>query len=127
VLVSSHLLERVQSVCDRVALFNQGNIALIGTVAELGRQVLGGGFRVDVEAEGQGLGDRLAAVSGVQKVEAAGPSRWRLTSDHDVRPEAAAAVVAAGGRLLHLSVEEPSLEAIYTGYFQTHEGERHAA
>ncbi len=43
VLLSSHLLERVQSVCDRVALFNEGRIVLIGTVAELGRQVLGGG------------------------------------------------------------------------------------
>src|SRR5438445_5908146 len=40
VLLSSHLLERVQSVCDRVALFNQGKIALIGTVSELGREVL---------------------------------------------------------------------------------------
>jgi ABC-2 type transport system ATP-binding protein len=126
VLLSSHLLERVQSVCDRVALFNQGNIALIGTVPELGREVIGGGFRVEVEAEGQGLAERLSAVPGVQKVEAAGTNRWRLTCDHDVRPEAAAAVVAAGGRLLRLSVEEPSLEAIYTRYFQTHEGERHA-
>jgi ABC-2 type transport system ATP-binding protein len=126
VLLSSHLLERVQSVCDRVALFNQGNIALIGTVPELGREVIGGGFRVEVEAEGQGLAERLAAVPGVQKVEAAGTNRWRLTCDHDVRPEAAAAVVAAGGRLLRLSVEEPSLEAIYTRYFQTHEGARHA-
>src|SRR5262249_684985 len=60
VLLSSHLLERVQSVCDRVALFNQGNIALIGTVPELGRQVLGGGFRVEAEAEGQGLAERIA-------------------------------------------------------------------
>ena len=60
-------------------------------------------------------------------MEPAGANRWRLTSDHDVRPEAAAAAVAAGGRLLRLSVEEPSLEAIYTRYFQTHEGERHAA
>ena len=127
VLLSSHLLERVQSVCDRVALFNQGNIALIGTVPELGREVLGGGFRVEVEAEGQGLAERLAAVPGVQNVEPAGANRWRLTSDHDVRPEAATAAVAAGGRLLHLSVEEPSLEAIYTRYFQTHEGELHAA
>jgi ABC-2 type transport system ATP-binding protein len=50
-----------------------------------------------------------------------------LLADHDVRPEAASAVVAAGGRLLRLSVEEPSLEAIYTRYFQTHEGELHAA
>jgi ABC-2 type transport system ATP-binding protein len=127
-LLSSHLLDRVQSVCDRVALFNHGDIALLGTVPELGRQVLGGGFKVEVEAEGQGLGDRLAAVPGVQNVEPAGAHRWRLTSDRDVRPEAAAAVVAAGGRLQYLSVEEPSLEAIYTSYFhKVHEGERHAA
>lgn len=127
VLLSSHLLERVQSVCDRVALFNQGNIALIGTVPDLGRQVLGGGFRVEVEAEGQELAERIAAIPGVQRVEAAGANRVLLFADRDVRPEAAAAVVAAGGRLLRLSVEEPSLEAIYTRYFQTHAGERHAA
>ena len=127
VLLSSHLLERVQSVCDRVALFNQGNIALIGTVPDLGREVLGGCFRVEVEAEGQGLAERIAAIPGVQRVEAAGANRVLLFADRDVRPEAAAAVVAAGGRLLRLSVEEPSLEAIYTRYFQTHAGERHAA
>jgi ABC-2 type transport system ATP-binding protein len=127
VLLSSHLLDRVQSVCDRVALFNLGNIALIGTVPELGREVLGGGFRVEVEAEGQGLAERIAAVPGVQRVETVGANRLLLHAERDVRPEAAAAVVAAGGRLLRLSVEEPSLEAIYTGYFRTHEGERHAA
>ena len=126
VLLSSHLLERVQSVCDRVALFNQGKIALIGTVSELGREVLGGGFRVEVEAEGQGLAERIAAIPGVQQVEPAGLNRFRLLAKGDVRPEAAAAVVAAGGRLLRLSVEEPSLEAIYSRYFQTHEGELHA-
>jgi ABC-2 type transport system ATP-binding protein len=126
VLLSSHLLERVQSVCDRVALFNQGKIALIGTVSELGREVLGGGFRVEVEAEGQGLAERIAAIPGVQQVEPAGTNRFLLLATGDVRPEAAAAVVAAGGRLLRLSVEEPSLEAIYSRYFQTHEGELHA-
>jgi ABC-2 type transport system ATP-binding protein len=127
VLLSSHLLDRVQSVCDRVALFNRGNIALIGTVPELRRQVIGGGFRIEVEAEGQGLVERIGAVPGVNKVEVAGPNRLLLLSDRDVRPEAAAAVVGAGGRLLRLSVEEPSLETVYTTYFQTHEGELHAA
>jgi ABC-2 type transport system ATP-binding protein len=129
VLLSSHLLERVQSVCDRVALFNSGNIVLIGTVAELGRKVLGGGSYVEIEAEGEGLSDRLAIVPGVRSVEPIGPNRWRLLAERDVRPEAAAAVVAAGGRLFRLSVEEPSLEMIYTRYFQnlSNEGERHAA
>jgi ABC-2 type transport system ATP-binding protein len=118
ILLSSHLLERVQSVCDRVALFNDGNIALMGTVVELGRQVLGAGLHVDVEAEGQGLAERLAGVPGVRGVAQTGPNRYRLTTDRDVRPEAAAAAVAAGGRLFRLSVEEPSLEAIYTRYFE---------
>jgi ABC-2 type transport system ATP-binding protein len=127
VLLSSHLLERVQSVCDRVALFNEGNLVLMGTVPELGRQVLGGGFRVEVEAEGAGLAERLSAVPGVQRVERVGTTRLLLMAQRDVRPEAAAAVVQAGGRLLHLGVAEPSLEAIYTRYFQDREGTRHAA
>jgi ABC-2 type transport system ATP-binding protein len=129
VLLSSHLLERVQSICDRVALFSEGNIVLMGTVPELGRQVLGGGFRVEVEAEGQGLEAHLAAVPGVQKVESAGPKRLLLLAERDVRPEAAAAVVGAGGRLMRLAVAEPSLEAIYTRYFHEHpqQGASHAA
>jgi ABC-2 type transport system ATP-binding protein len=129
VLLSSHLLERVQSVCDRVALFNEGKIVLIGTVAELGRQVLGGGTYVDIEAQGQGLAERLATVPGVRGVETTAPNCFRLLAEGDVRPEAAAAVVNAGGRLLRLSVEEPSLEMIYTRYFQnfSNEGARHAA
>jgi ABC-2 type transport system ATP-binding protein len=129
VLLSSHLLERVQSVCDRVALFNQGRIVLMGTVGELGRQVLGGGFNVEVEVEeGKGLNESLAKVPGVRSVEQLGPNRVRLLSERDVRPEAAAAVVSAGGRLLRLSVEEPSLEAIYTRYFQNvPHGVQHAA
>jgi ABC-2 type transport system ATP-binding protein len=126
VLLSSHLLDRVQSVCDRVALFEGGRIRLIGTVSELGRQVLGGGFAVDVEASGEGLAARLATVPGVHSVEPAGPDRLRLLADRDVRPDAAAAVVAAGGKLFHLSVEQASLEAIYARYFQER-GAQHAA
>ena len=126
VLLSSHLLDRVQSVCDRVALFQKGRIVLIGTVGELGRKILGGGYAVEVEAQGAGLAERLRQVPGVTMVEQTGVDRVRLLADRDVRPEAATAVVSAGGRLLRLSVEEPSLEMIYTRYFQE-QGERHAA
>jgi ABC-2 type transport system ATP-binding protein len=127
VLLSSHLLDRVQSICDRVALFNLGNIALLGSVAELGRQVLGIGYHVDLEAEGEGLTEKLKTVPGVRAVEAAGSNHVRIYAERDVRADAAAAVIAAGGRLLRLSVETPSLDLIYNRYFENAAGGRHAA
>jgi ABC-2 type transport system ATP-binding protein len=133
VLLSSHLLERVQSVCDRVALFNNGKIALMGTIPELGRQILGGGYVVDIEADGAGLAERLALIPGVTGVEKTGVGKLRLQADRDVRPEAAAEVVALQGRLKFLGLQEQSLDAIYTRYFEakpdeaTQEGARHAA
>jgi ABC-2 type transport system ATP-binding protein len=126
VMVSSHLLERVQSICDRVALFNSGKIALLGTVPELAREVLGGGYNVEVEADGEGLAVKFSDIPGVKAVDQSGPSRYRLLAETDVRPQAAAAVVHAGGSLRRLSIAEPSLDAIYTAYFQT-PGVRHAA
>jgi ABC-2 type transport system ATP-binding protein len=126
VLVSSHLLERVQSICDRVALFNSGKIALLGTVPELAREVLGGGYNVEVEAEGEGLALKFSDIPGVRAVDQSGPNRYRLLSENDVRPQAAAAVVNAGGALRRLSIAEPSLDAIYNAYFQSR-GVRNAA
>jgi ABC-2 type transport system ATP-binding protein len=128
VLVSSHMLERVQSVCDRVALFNAGRIVLMGTVGELGRQVLGGGYAVEVEADGgDSLAKRLSLLAGVRSVEQPSPGRFRMACDRDRRAEAAAAVVAAGGRLKQLALDQPSLETIYTRYFQNAQEARHAA
>jgi ABC-2 type transport system ATP-binding protein len=127
VLLSSHLLERVQSVCDRVALFNAGRIALIGTVPELARQVLGGGYNLEVEADGEGLALQFSEIPGVKAVDQAGPSRYRLLADRDVRAPAAAVVVNAGGSLRRLSLEEPSLDAIYNRYFQNQQMQQGAA
>jgi ABC-2 type transport system ATP-binding protein len=131
VLLSSHLLDRVQSICDRVALFNAGRIALMGTVGELGRQVLGGGFAVEVDADGgDNLARRLSALPGVRAVTEPAPGRFRMMCDRDLRAEAAAEVVAGRGRLTQLSLDHPSLETIYTRYFQSHDNPRevpHAA
>jgi ABC-2 type transport system ATP-binding protein len=127
VLLSSHLLDRVQSICDRVALFNKGEIALLGTVGELGQQVLGIGYYVDLEAEGAGALDKLKSLPGVRSIEQAGPNHVRIYAERDVRSDAAAAVISAGGRLLRLSVETASLDLIYNRYFENAAGGRHAA
>lgn len=118
VLLSSHMLDQVQRICDRVALFKAGRIVLMGAVPELAVKVLGASFVVEVEAEGPGIARRLALIPGVTEVETLAVDRFRMTAERDVRPDAARAVVAVDGALRKLSVDEPSLEAIYAHYFQ---------
>ena len=124
VLLSSHLLDRVQSVCDRVALFNQGKIALMGTVVELANQVLGAGHPILVEAQGVDIAGALRGIEGVQTVVPEGEGAWKVVADRDVRAAAAQRIVSAGGSLTRLADLQPSLEEVYTRYFQD---VRHAA
>ena len=118
VLLSSHLLDRVQAVCDRVALFHQGRIVLQGTVAELAQQVLGGGFSIEVATAGPVPAAALAALPGVQQVVERGAGRALVIADRDLRADLARAALAAGGALLQLVATEPSLDTIYRRYFE---------
>ena len=117
VLLSSHHLDQVQSVCDRVALFNRGRIVLAGTVTELAGRVLGGGYVIDVEARGPGIADRLAAVPGVVRVQSLGPDLYRVDCQKDLRAEIAR-VIAADAELLGIRFAAPSLTEVYNRYFE---------
>ena len=131
ILLSSHLLYQVQVVCDRVGLFNQGKMVLEGTVTELAQSVLGGAFRVMVDvAEAQpAIPKALAQIPGVTDIHINDSSGYVVEATHDIRPEAAQAVISAGGRLLRLSVQTQSLDDIYSAYFKEveHDGSLSAA
>jgi ABC-2 type transport system ATP-binding protein len=112
-----------------VALFNNGKIALMGTVVELANQVLGAGHPTLVEANGIDVAAVLRGIEGVQQVvadgvQAPGGGAWRVVADRDVRAEVARRIVSAGGSLTRLADLQPSLEEVYTRYFQE---ARHAA
>jgi ABC-2 type transport system ATP-binding protein len=116
VLLSSHHLDQVQSICDRVALFNRGRVALSGRVSDLARQVLGGGFVVDVEARGVGVADWLRQLPGVARVQPMDGDLYRVDCARDMRAEIATAL-APSGALIGLHFAEPSLNEVYTRYF----------
>jgi ABC-2 type transport system ATP-binding protein len=119
VVLSSHLLDLVQTMCDRVALFSDGRIGLSGRVDDLMRDVLGGTYVIDVEAVGDRMADRLAGLAGVTRVSPVADGRFRIDATADVRGSIANAVVNAGGELRSLSIARASLEDVYTRYFQT--------
>ncbi|MCW5736910.1 MAG: ABC transporter ATP-binding protein [Enhydrobacter sp.] len=118
VLISSHLLDRVQSVCDRVALFNRGKIALMGTVVELANKVLGAGHPILVEASGVDVPAALRGLEGLQQVVPEGVGAWKVMADREIRATVAKRIVAAGGSLTRLAELQPSLEEVYTRYFE---------
>ncbi len=118
VLLASHLLHQVQAVCDRVGLFHKGRMVLEGTVRELSQQVLGVGHRLRLEAEGDGIVERLKDLQGLVRLQEQGDHTYILESERDLREDAARAVLDAGGRLLTLRAEEPNLDEVYTHYFQ---------
>jgi ABC-2 type transport system ATP-binding protein len=119
VLLSSHLLPQVQAICDRVGLFNHGQLAIEGAVVDLARQVLGGAYRVHLEAEGAPeLESKLRQLDGVVGVMRPDPNVYAIEAATDLRADVARAVVEGGGRLLALNIETPSLDEIYTRYFK---------
>lgn len=127
IIISSHLLNMVQSVCDRVALFKGGKVALLGAVDDLARDVLGGAYTIDVDAEGKDLAKVLAAIKGVVQVTRLGNGHWRVDAERDVRSDIARKVIEASGALREMLLRRASLEDVYSSYFTKQEEKPHAA
>jgi ABC-2 type transport system ATP-binding protein len=126
ILLSSHLLTQVQSVCDRIGIFASGRLVGEGTVSRLASLFGDGGATIEVGLELPTPEDRVRAekvLSGLHAVVAVQPpvarsDAWRLT----VRPAAEepgvrqAVLVAAVEHGLHLTALRPivpSLDDIY--------------
>lgn len=120
VLVSSHLLHQVQATCDRVGLFHRGRMVMEGSVPDLARQVLGGAYRIHINAlDSNGrLEAALEQLPGVVKVNHPKDNIYEVEAESDIRPQVAEAVVKSGGKLLQLDIETQSLDEIYARYFQ---------
>ncbi len=96
IVLSSHMLGLVQSVCDRVALFRSGRVGLTGRVDEIARTVLGSAFVVDVEAEGLALRQALEGLAGISTLTETSPTHARIDALSDIRPEIAARILEKG-------------------------------
>ena len=123
VLLSSHLLHQVQSICDRVGIFVGGRMIAQGGLAELAEQMPDRDVVIEVGAVGAPVADPIAALPGVIRV-AADPRRPDLllvTAATDVREEVARAVAGAGAVPVHLRRRGEELDEVYHRYFRQQE------
>jgi len=120
ILLSSHQLHQVQAVCNRVGLFHAGQMVLEGTVKELAQRVLGGAYRIHIQADGEPakLKDVFARLPGAINVRHADTNRYEIEAEEDLRSLAAEAALRAGSKLLGLMIDTPDLEKVYTQFFE---------
>lgn len=118
VLVSSHLLDVVQSICTRVALFNAGRIGFAGTLDQLSARVAGGAVQIDVAANGIDLVSAQRQIPGVESVEEVARGRWKVMATQDIRPDLARHIIGLGGDLTSLDADRLGLAEAYSRFFK---------
>lgn len=118
ILLSSHALDAVQSVCHRIALFNKGRIGFLGTTEELAAKLGGGAYVIDVEASGIDLAQAVRETDGVKAVVSAEDGIWQVEAERDVRPDLGRLVVQAGGDLRNMDLRRTRLDEAYNRYFK---------
>ncbi|HEX7383089.1 MAG TPA: ABC transporter ATP-binding protein [Burkholderiaceae bacterium] len=114
VIVSTHVLQEVQAVCDRVVILRAGRKVVDARLAELQR-----GARLVVGLDGDEA-RALEVLSGVPGVRAAHPDgragavrRFVLDADEGAAPAVSRAVLGAGFGLHALHFERRDLESVF--------------
>lgn len=116
IILSTHILPEVSQLCNRVVILHKGRIAAIDTPAALTARMEGAHrLQVQVAAPAADAADVLAAIAGVETVQAHGDGRFDVTTgrEHDVRAHVAETVVAQGWGLLELRSVGVSMEDIF--------------
>ena len=112
VLFSTHILQEVRAICDRIVVIHLGEIVANDTVDNIlqrrTRQIVVE-FMSDVPPEA------FHAIAGVREVERIGTAKFRITAseDIDIRPGISRLAAERQFALLSLTEEERSLEKIF--------------
>jgi len=120
VMLSSHQLQQVQEICNRVGIIVKGKLIVHGQMDELGKSILKGrqwNFFLEVSGNTDGLERELQSIPGIDEVEKRSHG-WFLRCTQDVRREVVSVVTRNGIQLLQLRSEDPTLEEIYLKYFR---------
>lgn len=114
VILSTHIMQEVQALCDRVVVINNGKIVANNDIDQLkldARQVT----VVKVEFSEPVEKEKLMLIAGVEKVESTKANEYVLSSksDRDIRPEIFKFATENKITLVGLSQEEVTMENIF--------------
>ncbi|HOX83539.1 MAG TPA: gliding motility-associated ABC transporter ATP-binding subunit GldA [Chryseolinea sp.] len=114
VIFSTHIMQEVQALCDRVVVINKGKIVADDSLQNL-LQRSNTSVSVVVEFEGNVTTDQLSLLQGVTNVHQIAPGKFSVIADSgiDIRPDLFRFAADKNVSLIGLKQEESSLENIF--------------
>jgi len=115
VLYTSHYMEEVEYLCDRIAIMDHGTIIATGTLNEL-RDVVGGMDVVEVAVAGvdEALVAEARTIAGIEQIDSGdGALRVLTRSSGSILGGLISTLESRGAHVTSVSVTEPNLESVF--------------
>jgi ABC-type multidrug transport system ATPase subunit len=113
IFLSSHILSEVQAVCDRVGIIDHGVLVAQDSVSALSKKLdLKPKLILELESVSEGIIQSLKSVNGVLDYKVFNRT-VHVTCKPDVYAKVILAVSNAGGNIVNIQTQIPSLEEIF--------------
>jgi len=115
IVMSSHILSEVESLCSSLAVIHSGKVVFRGGIQDfILKELKARSLAIEVEKVDEGLVRAVEAVKGVTRVSvSAGGLIVEVSSDSDPRAEISRVVVESGARLLSIGYSRNELDEAY--------------
>ncbi|MBU0763555.1 MAG: gliding motility-associated ABC transporter ATP-binding subunit GldA [Bacteroidetes bacterium] len=115
VMLSTHIMQEVEAICDKVIIINNGRIIADGYTGEIKQKTLGQQQTIIVEFNNITEQKLLERIPGVTKVARAKENNWLIQSNmnNDVRPAVFRFAVLNNLTVLSMQKTEKSLEEVF--------------
>ena len=115
VMLSTHIMQEVEAICNRIIIINKGNLVADGTPAEIKKITKGVGQKVLFAIKENVTGEVINELPYVAKVKEISETEFIVTSgiEEDIRPKLFQLAVDQKWTLLTLSEEQKSVENIF--------------
>jgi ABC-2 type transport system ATP-binding protein len=122
ILLSSHIMQEVESLCTSATMIHKGRILFSGKVEEIIGKVLGSNYIIlEAEPLDQRLVEKISQIDGVERIERKNPTTIEIKTKqgYEIRPFVSSEVFRYGSKLYSLNYSENRLERTYIEALRT--------
>ncbi len=112
VILSTHIMQEVQAICNRVVIINKGKIVADDSTERL-QQQSGKESVIKVKFNQPVQQQKLKSINGVLRVISTGENEWSIYTDRDLQEDIFRFAVTENITIISLQQEKQSLEEIF--------------